>query len=375
MARCRALKAPVLNHLIPTAADAVPTRGIFDHTPQSLRAILCDWNEPEYRVAQVFEWVFGRSVCRYESMTNLPKPLRARLEAEVPLYRSTVKFRQDSNDDTVKLLLCWPDGTTSECVLIRDGERRTACVSTQVGCPVGCAFCASGMGGFSRQLSTGQIVEQAMRLCTLCESSTRLSNVVFMGTGEPLANYHATLQAVRTINAEWGMAIGARKITISTIGPPKQMRRLADENLQITLALSLHAPSDELRRELIPWAESVTIESLVEAAVYYFDRTGREVTIEYTLLGGINDSESHARQLAAVAKRMRSNVNLLAFNPVEGLPYQRPAERTVQRFLSVLRSLGVNAHLRRSRGLGINAACGQLRRREQAPTPSSVQEV
>ncbi|MGB2987635.1 MAG: 23S rRNA (adenine(2503)-C(2))-methyltransferase RlmN [Phycisphaerae bacterium] len=338
------------------------SRSLFDLTPESLGAFLTTWKEPAYRATQILEWIYEHGVSGYEHMTNLPKALRARLLAELPIYQSTIKRRQESRDGTVKLLLGWPAGDASECVLIPDGQRRTACISTQVGCPVRCVFCASGLGGLERNLSAGQIVEQAMRVRELCDESARLSNVVFMGLGEPLANYDATVEAVRTINAEWGMGIGARKITVSTVGLPKQMRRLADENMQITLALSLHAPTDELRKRLIPWAESVNLKSLIEAANDYFDRTGREVTLEYILLGRINDSEGNARELADVAKRMRSNVNLLPFNPVEGLPYRRPTDEAVGRFLSWLRARGVNAHLRRSRGLDIDGACGQLRR-------------
>lgn len=337
---------------------------LFDLTLDSLRELLASWNEPTYRGAQILRWVYQDSARSYEQMSNLPKSLRERLETELPLYESTVAAQQESRDGTIKRLLRWPDGATTECVLIPDDDRRTACISTQVGCPVGCVFCASGLNGLQRQLTAGQIVEQAMRVRELCAPSDRLSNVVFMGLGEPLANYAATIHAIRTINAEWGMGIGARKITVSTVGLPTQMRRLADEKMQITLALSLHAPTDELRKQLIPWAERVTIDSLVDAANYYFDQTGREITLEYILLAGVNDSPEHALALAATAKRMRSNVNLIAYNPVKGLPYTRPADETVVRFLETLRARGVNAHVRKSRGLDIDGACGQLRRRE-----------
>ncbi len=339
-------------------------RSLFDLTPDSLRELLATWNEPSFRALQTLRWVYQDGADSYEEMSNLPKPLRARLEAELPFYESTVAAQQESHDGTIKRLLRWPDGATSECVLIPDDDRRTACISTQVGCPVGCVFCASGLSGLQRQLSAGQIVEQAMRIRELCEPSARLSNVVFMGLGEPLANYAATVHAIRTINAEWGMGIGARKITVSTVGLPTPMRRLADEKMQITLALSLHAPTDDLRKRLIPWAERVTIDSLIEAAKYYFDQTGREITLEYILLAGINDSAEHAVALAATAKRMRSNVNLIAYNPVAGLPYTRPAHDVVEAFLDTLRARGVNAHVRKSRGLDIDGACGQLRRRE-----------
>jgi len=347
------------------------TESLFDLTFDSLRERLASWNEPSFRAAQILRWVYQDGAGSFGDMSNLPKPLRARLEAELPLYESTVAAQQESHDGTIKRLLRWPDGATSECVLIPDehrleagATRRTACISTQVGCPVGCVFCASGLNGLQRQLSAGQIVEQAMRIRELCEPSARLSNVVFMGLGEPLANYAATVHAIRTINAEWGMGIGARKITVSTVGLPTPMRRLADEKMQITLALSLHAPTDDLRKRLIPWAERVTVDSLVEAANYYFDQTGREITLEYILLAGINDSTEHAVALAATAKRMRSNVNLIAYNPVAGLPYARPAGDVVVGFLDTLRGRGVNAHVRKSRGLDIDGACGQLRRRE-----------
>ena len=345
------------------AAVSGARQSVFDHSPESLRALFGSWEQPAYRAAQLLEWVYQKGAKTYEEMSNLPKALRARLAEDLPLFQSAIEHRQESSDGTIKLLLRWPDGATSECVLIPDEDRRTACISTQVGCPVGCVFCASGLGGLQRNLTAGQVVEQAMRVRHLVEADMRLSNIVFMGLGEPLANYAATVQALRTINAEWGMGIGARKITVSTVGLPGQMKRLADEKLQITLALSLHAPTDELRQQIIPWAERVRIDALVEACNYYFATTGREVTLEYILLGGLNDSETHAKALADVSKRMRSNVNLLAYNPVAGLPYERPTDRAAMRFLSTLRNRGVNAHLRRSRGLDIDAACGQLRRR------------
>lgn len=339
-------------------------RGLFDLTPDTLRSVVESWGEPRFRVRQIMEWVYRRGAGRYDEMTNLSKPLRSHLEESLPIFRSQVLRKQDSRDGTTKLLLQWPDAATSECVLIPGADRRTACISTQVGCPIGCLFCASGLSGLQRQLSAGEIVEQAMHVRKLCGEANRLTNVVFMGLGEPLANYDATIQAVRTINAEWGMGIGARKITVSTVGLPDQMRKLADNGLQITLALSLHAPTDELRHQLIPWSRRVTIDELVSAGAYYFKRTGREITLEYILLGGVNDEPSHARKLATIARKIRSNVNLIAYNPVEGLPYARPEDAAVARFDSILAERGINVHVRRSRGLDIDAACGQLRRTE-----------
>jgi 23S rRNA (adenine2503-C2)-methyltransferase len=340
--------------------------GLFDLTPETLRESLIRMDEPPYRATQILDWVFGKGADSYEAMSNLPKRLRERLAAELPLFQSKILRRQESSDGTVKLLLAWPDGATSECVMIPEAERRTACLSTQVGCPVQCAFCASGLGGLERDLSAGQIVEQAMRVRAEVGKEGRLSNVVFMGLGEPLANYEATVQAIHAINAAWGMGIGARKITISTVGLPKQMRRLAEERMQITLALSLHAPTDELRRELIPWARGITIDALVDAACYYFQQTGREITLEYILLAGVNDTPRCAAELCAIVRKIRANVNLIPFNPVEGLPFHRPTEQGVLRFLELLRGEGINAHVRWSRGLDIDGACGQLRRRAAA---------
>jgi len=343
-------------------------RNLFGFDPEAFWSTpggLQDLGEPAYRVKQIYEWVYRRGAVMFDQMTNLPTSLRTRLGERFSIYESEVVAHRRSMDETEKLLLRWSDGATTECVLIPDGERRTACISTQVGCPVGCVFCASGLDGLARNLTVGQIVEQAMRVAALC-GDQRLSNVVFMGLGEPLYNYQATVAAVRALNADWGMNIAARKMTISTVGLPKQMMKLADEGLQVTLALSLHAPNDALRGGIIPWAESITIDALVDAANYYFQRTGREVTLEYILLGGLNDQPGHARELAAVAKRMRSNVNLIRYNPVEGLPFGRPSSEAAAGFQRILRDQGVNVHVRKSRGLDIDGACGQLRRQEKA---------
>lgn len=346
----------------PTAPDRI---ALFGVTPERLTSWLEGRSHKAYRAKQILEWVYRHGAESFEEMTNLPKSMRAELAGSMTLFESRVVARSDARDGTVKLLLRWADGTSTECVLIPDGRRRTACISTQVGCPVGCVFCASGLDGLQRNLSAAEIVEQAMRIGRIC-GPERLSNVVFMGLGEPLANYASTVGAVRTINAEWGMRVAARKITVSTVGLPGQMRRLAEEGLQITLALSLHASTEELRHRLIPWAERVTLDELVSAARSYFDSTGREVTLEYVLLGGVNDQPSHARELAALTRRMRCNVNLIPYNPVPSLPYVRPSEESQRAFLHGLRAEGVNAHLRHSRGLEVDAACGQLRRRRQA---------
>jgi 23S rRNA (adenine2503-C2)-methyltransferase len=239
--------------------------------------------------------------------------------------------------------------------------RRTACVSSQVGCPVGCRFCASGIGGLDGNLSAGRIVEQVWRLQQL-EGVGRISNVVFMGMGEPLSNFAAVTKAIRTLASDWGPNISARKITISTVGLPKAIEKLAEQmELPVTLALSLHAPNDELRRQLIPWAEYTTIKDLLAACQKWFEKTGREITLEYTLLRGVNDKPEHAVQLAQLARTLRANINLIRYNEVAGMPFQRPRTEDVLEFQRLLRLRHVNTHIRRSRGRDIAAACGQLR--------------
>jgi 23S rRNA (adenine2503-C2)-methyltransferase len=348
-------------------------------TPMTDFATFCAERKwPVYRARQVYEWVFQRDVGDFEAMSNLARPMRAELAERWYIHAGREARRQKSRDGTVKLLLEWPDTATSECVLIPDEKRQTACISSQVGCPVGCAFCASGVGGLQRQLTAGEIVEQAMRIRALCQSPAddrpgaaegRLSNIVIMGIGEPLANYENVLAAIRIINAEWGMNIGARKITLSSVGLPRHIHQLADEHLQLNLAISLHAPNDALRRQLIPWAERVAIEELVNAVNSYFEKTGREVTLEYLLLGGVNDRPQHAAELATLCRRMRCNVNLIRYNPVPGLAFERPTSAAAHHFVEQLRARSVNVHIRKSRGIDIEAACGQLRRAQSGGLP------
>ncbi len=357
---------------LPIHSTELETKSLLGVTQPDLESLFEQWGEKKFRAKQIFEWIYQHQVASIEEMTNLSKPLREKLTGAFHLFESQIVTESVATDGTRKLLLSWSDGQTTECVLIPGENRRTACISTQVGCPVGCVFCASGLDGVKRNLHAGQIVEQVMRLKRLCEPEHRLSNVVFMGLGEPLANYDNTTAALRLINGSIG--IGARKITISTVGLPKQMRRLADEQLQFTLALSLHAPTDELRQKLIPWAEGVTIEELVGAAQHYFERTGREVTLEYVLLADINDSPQHAKDVAKICKKMRANVNLILYNPVPDLPYRRPTDATARQFLATLKDNGVNAHLRPSRGLDIDSACGQLRRRAQQSDSTGHQD-
>ncbi|MBI1374044.1 MAG: 23S rRNA (adenine(2503)-C(2))-methyltransferase RlmN [Phycisphaera sp.] len=350
----------------------------FDLDKTQLEQLVQSWGWPRFRAGQLIKWVYERGVTDPEQMTDLSKRDRADLAEKLTFTRWNVVQHQHATDDTQKLLLEDRDAPTNagkpksqtECVMIpaespTGKSRRTACISSQVGCPVGCRFCASGLGGLEANLTAGQIVEQVWWL----ERATgeRISNIVFMGMGEPLNNFANVLRAVRTLNADWAFDIGARKITISTVGVPAQIRRLADQiDAPVTLAISLHAPNDDVRRQLIPWAEYTTIDALAEAARYYFDKTGREVTLEYILLRDVNDRPEHASQLADVCKRMRCNVNLIRYNEVRGLPYGRPDNADVHQFQETLRNRGVNVHIRASRGRDIAAACGQLRHEAKA---------
>ncbi len=247
--------------------------------------------------------------------------------------------------------------------MIPDQGRYTACVSSQVGCPAGCRFCASGINGVKGNLSPGQIVEQIIRLNVILKDKN-ITNVVFMGMGEPLANYANVMKSIHILHDPKCLNIGARKITVSTVGMPLKMRQLAEEELPLNLAISLHAPNESLRRQLIPWAEHFSINEILDAARFYFDKTGREITLEYILLAGVNDLPQHAFELARICKTLRSNVNLIRYNEVAGLPFQRPKSDDVMNFQAILRNNNVNAHVRKSRGRDIDAACGQLRRKE-----------
>ena len=336
---------------------------LLDLTREELAARFVAAGKPPFHAGQIVRWVYARRVADFADMTDLSKHMRDDLTGRYLVFASRVARDQRTPDGTRKLLLIWPDGAATETVLIPDRSRRTACLSTQAGCPVGCTFCASGADGLQRDLTAGEIVEQALRLTNLLPVDERLTNVVLMGSGEPLANYNATLRAIGVLNADWGLAVGARRITVSTIGLPKQIRKLANEGYPVNLAISLHAPNDELRRELIPWAKQIRIREVLAAARYYFQQTGREVTLEYVLLAGVNDRPTHADQFAALAGQVRCNVNLIPYNPVPDLTFTRPTGEQARRFQDRLRAAGVNTQLRASRGRDIDAACGQLRRR------------
>ena len=357
---------PDVTNRMPASADSLERTRFFDHDARSFNGKVASWGLPRFRAEQIRRWVYEKMVCLPAEMSNVSLPDRRTLEQKVEFCGSTILADQLSSDGTRKLLLGWADGNSAETVMIPDGERRTACVSSQVGCPVGCKFCASGLNGVQGNLAPGQIVEQVFRLNqSLKQEGQRITNVVFMGMGEPLANYANVMRAIRILHDPECLNIGARRITVSTVGVPSRIRKLAKEELPINLAISLHAPNEPLRKQLIPWAEHFALDDILDAAGFYFDRTGREVTLEYILLSGVNDQPEHARELARLCRTIRANVNLIRYNEVESLPFSRPRSDDVVRFQEILREAGVNAHVRKSRGRDIDAACGQLRRKRE----------
>ncbi len=349
------------------ATESLP--GLLHLSEDNLRAWLAECGEKPLRARQLRHWLLERGAESFEAMTDLPKALRQSLaEYFVPLSSRVAKHLRAS-DDTHKLLLELADHKLIECVLIQDEGRRTACISTQVGCGMGCVFCASGLNGVERNLSAGEIVEQLVRMRNLPGPGSeaggdvkRLTNIVVMGMGEPLANLTNLLEALEIATAKDGLGIGARHITISTVGLPVKIRQLADLGKQYHLAVSLHAPHDELRTRIVPTNDKTGLEDIMAAAAYFFEKTGRQVTYEYVLLGGINDEARHAEQLAALLKGRRAHVNVIPFNDVEGLPYRRPTTESLQMFTKVLQAGGINVKVRKRKGSQIDAACGQLRR-------------
>lgn len=316
---------------------------------------------PAYRARQIARWVYGRGVEDLSEMTDLSIVFRERLGEAARIGTLTVRRATDAADGSAtKLLVVCEDGQTVECVLMRfDDGRRSACVSTQAGCAMGCVFCATGLGGFARNLTTAEVISQALAI--RARSDRRLSNVVFMGMGEPLANYDATVRAARILVAPWGLGIGVRHLTISTVGLVPQMRRLAREGLQITLAVSLHAPTDALRRRLVPVTERYPIADLIAACREYLAATGRRLTFEYVLIDGVNDGDAEARELGRLLRGLLCHVNVIPLNPVPGIPLRRSPVSRVRAFARVVRDAGIPVTVRIERGTEIQAACGQLR--------------
>ncbi len=304
--------------------------------------------------------VFQRGLLDWEAMTDLPLALRRRLQGEAPLLRSRVEAVHEAPDGAVKALLAFPGGARVEAVAMPGTAGRTLCLSTQVGCPVRCPFCASGLEGLERNLSAGEILEQALQLRRLQGPFQR---VVVMGMGDAGFNLEATLRALEAILDPEGFGLGARRVTLSTVAPRGVLERLAAWGRPVQVALSLHAPDDELRQRLVPGVRKRGLEETLEEADRLFRASGREYTVEYVLLGGINDAPAQARRLAALLRGRRLHVNLIPWNPVAGLGYRRPARQAQETFARILREAGLSVTLRRSLGREAEAACGQLRRR------------
>jgi 23S rRNA (adenine2503-C2)-methyltransferase len=343
-------------------------------TREELEAQFKTWSEPVYRVTQLLDWLYTRRVTSWDAMTNLPKGLREKLREHFSLSTMELVRKQGSPDTTQKFLWRLADHSLIESVLIpanpalysEASDRHTLCISTQVGCAYGCKFCASGLDGWKRNLQPSEIVEQVLAVERAQTSSSKetgraVDNVVVMGMGEPLANYDHLLKALKILNAPWGGGIGARKITISTSGLAPQIRRLAEEPLQFRLAISLHGATDAVRGKIMPVNKKYPLKELVAACEEYQAKKGRMMTLEYILIAGVNDSIEQTKPLAALAKKIFAKVNLIPYNTVEGLPWERPAEDVCERFLEALEKQNVTATLRREKGHDIDAACGQLR--------------
>ncbi len=337
---------------------------ILSMTPEELGQWLEARGEPRYRLRQVLHWIFTQPVENFDQMSDIPKALRRELGRAFRMWTTRVLEHLKAEDGTEKLLLRLMDGQTVECVLLRDDKgHRTACISTQVGCAMGCVFCASGLGGFVRNLSAFEILEQLLHLKRLLPGKERLTHIVVMGMGEPLVNLKNLLKALELATSPAGLGISGRRVTISTVGIPPAIDRLAESGKPYHLAISLHAPTDALRNRLVPANEKIGIRAIMAAADRYFAKTGRRVTFEYVLLAGVNDRPEHATALANLLKNRTALVNLIPYNPVPGLNFRTPSPARVHRFVEVLREAGLNVRVRFRKGVRIDAACGQLRRR------------
>jgi len=344
-------------------------KDIKDLTYDELAAELAAWGEPKFRTDQVFDWVYRKGARSFAEFTSLSAALRARLAGAFGLALPQPAEHLVAPDATEKFVFRLADGQFVETVLIPAGARRTLCLSSQVGCRFGCGFCASGLGGFKRNLSPGEMTGQILYLRDRLDVA--LTNFVFMGMGEPLDNFDNLVRALRNMNDPRGLGIAARRITVSTAGVVPGIERLAGLDLQVNLSLSLHAARDGLRSRLMPINRRYPLEDVLRACGEYLRAGGRLMTLEYVLLGGINDSTDDARGLAAVARRLGAKVNLIPFSEYEGLACRPKREARLEGFLGTLEELRAKVTVRRSKGGGIQAACGQLagRLRRKGPAP------
>lgn len=360
-----------------------PTKpSIYGVTPSELQEILKPEGYPAFRAKQIVEWLYKKRVSGFEDMTNLPKPLIQFLEATYSLSANSILLVKKASDVTEKLLLQGEDGTLVETVLIRypqqgvgtESSRKTICVSSQVGCAYGCKFCASGLAGWKRDLTAGEIISQFLHVVRMEEQrdssrpdkSVPLDNIVFMGMGEPLANYQNVITAIRTLNAEWGMHFGARRITISTSGLVPEILMLAEEPIQFRLALSLHGATNEVREKIMPINRRYPLEKLLPAVSRFSENHGRMLTLEFILIEDVNDSFEQANKLAEIAASLHAHVNIIPYNRIEGLPWKRPNIKRQMAFSKILRNARISHTVRKEKGHDIDAACGQLRLQHEA---------
>ncbi len=338
-----------------------PSLPLLGQSLQALKAWAVTQDQPAYRGQQIHNWIYQKGIYSLSEITVLPKVWRSQLE-NYPIGRSKIIHRSVAQDDTRKVLLQLDDGHLIEAVGIPTDKRLTVCISSQVGCPMACDFCATGKGGFTRNLKTHEIIDQVLTIQT--EFQRRVSHLVFMGMGEPLLNQAAVVAAIQCLNQDVG--ISQRHMTLSTVGVPKQIEQLAHHHLQVTLAISLHAPNQRLREQLIPSAKHYPLDQLIQDCRLYMQTTGRRISFEYTLLGGVNDQAVHARELStlilqAKVSGLQAHVNLIPYNPISEADYQRPTVDRVNYFLQKLREYYIAASVRQTRGLDQDAACGQLR--------------
>jgi 23S rRNA (adenine2503-C2)-methyltransferase len=318
-------------------------------------------NQPAFRAKQIFEWLHVKLVSSYDDMTNLSKELRNTLKDLYPLtVLEETRRLMSKKDGTIKFLFRLNDDRVIESVLMKYHHGNSVCISSQVGCRMGCTFCASTIGGKERDLTAAEMLDQIYRIQVM--TGERVSNVVVMGTGEPLDNYDNLVRFIRILSDSKGINISTRNITVSTCGIPDKMRQLADEELPVTLALSLHAPNNEIRKRLMPIAKQYELSEVMDAFRYYYEKTGRRLTVEYSLAEGINDKEEHAKELAVLLRGYNCHVNLIPINPIKERSYVKSDYHNIQKFKNILEKYRINVTIRREMGSDINAACGQLRK-------------
>ncbi|MCW4642754.1 23S rRNA (adenine(2503)-C(2))-methyltransferase RlmN [Bacillus safensis] len=339
---------------------------IYSFELHEMKEWLKEQGEKPFRAAQIFEWLYEKRVTSFDDMSNLSKNLREKLKNQFAITTLKTVIKQTSQDGTIKFLFELHDGYTIETVLMRHEYGNSVCVTTQVGCRIGCTFCASTLGGLKRNLEAGEIVAQVLKVQqALDETDERVSSVVIMGIGEPFDNFDEMLAFLKIINHDNGLNIGARHITVSTSGIIPKIYQFADEQMQINFAVSLHAPNTEIRSRLMPINKAYKLPKLMEAIEYYIQKTGRRVSFEYGLFGGVNDQVHHAEELADLLKGIKCHVNLIPVNYVPERDYVRTPREQIFLFEKTLKERGVNVTIRREQGHDIDAACGQLRAKER----------